>query len=341
LRVLIVDDGSTDDTWQEAQRLARRFKRVSAIHQANGGKSSALNNAIKRSRSEIVICVDADTVFPASTVTRLIRHFRDPKVGAVAGVVKVGNFDGPVTRWQALEYTIGIYIERSAQALMQAIMIVPGACGAWRREALMKVGGFSHITLAEDGDATLKLHKLGYKVLQDNGAIGYTEVPDSLRGLVKQRFRWTFGTIQALWLHRKMIFRRKYGWLGMLVMPSAVVTTLVPMVFWPALLFVNLQNLVAGNYLVIVLFFALSLTLQFMLAAIALWLAKEPLRFLLAVPYGRFIYGPIRTYIMYNTIVTALRGAYVGWNKLTRTGTVNVKRVPGSEALEPAVATSA
>lgn len=335
LQVLIVDDGSTDDTWVHASRLARQYDRVVAIRQKNGGKSSALNRAIKMTSSEIVICVDADTVFPPVTVSRLIRHFQNPKVGAVAGVVKVGNLEGAVTRWQALEYTIGIHIERSAQAFLGAIMIVPGACGAWRRTALLEAGCFSHATLAEDCDTTIKVQKAGYKVMQDNGAISYTEAPQQLRALVKQRFRWTFGTIQALWLHRNMILRRKYGWLGMLVMPTAIMTTIIPLIFWPALLFINGQNLLAGNYGVILLFFLASFSLQFMMAFIAIRLSGESLRWLWSVPFGRFVFGPIRTYIMYNTILTALRGAYVGWNKLARTGTVSTGQVKQQAKTDP------
>lgn len=341
LRILIVDDGSTDDTWLEARQLAKRYKRVKAIHQANGGKSSALNRAIKKTRSDIVICVDADTIFPPATISRLVRHFKDPKVGAVAGVVKVGNLDGHVTRWQSLDYTIGIHIERSAQALLGAVMIVPGACGAWRREALVAAGSFSHVTLAEDCDTTLKLHKAGYKVLQDNGAIGYTEAPDQLKALVKQRFRWTFGTIQALWLHRGMIGRRKYGWIGTLVMPMAVLTTLIPLVFWPSLIFINAQNVLAGNYTVILLFFLLSFSLQFLMALIAIFLSGEQLRRLWSVPFGRFVYGPIRTYILYKTVLTAIKGANVGWNKLVRTGTVNIAQAEQKSAPDEPLAQTA
>lgn len=322
ISIVIVDDGSTDNTWAVAQSLARCYKRVTALHQENGGKASALNNAIARTDSDIVICVDADTLFPARTIPNLVRHFEDETVGAVAGVVKVGNPSGMLTKWQALEYVSGISIERNAQALLGAIMIVPGACGAWRRSALMEVGGFSSSTLAEDCDLALKIQKTGrYKILQDNEAISYTEAPQSLMALTKQRFRWIFGNTQSLWKHRGMLLNENYGWLGMYVMPSAVIAIAVPILFGPLLVTLATMNILSGNYQVVLLFFVLTLATQIIFAAIGIVLAKERFSYLVAVPFARFIYGPIRMYILYKTIVAILKGVDVGWNKLTRTGT--------------------
>jgi len=322
MEVTIVDDGSTDATWQIAISLAKRYKRVTAIHQVNGGKSSALNNAIARSKSDIVICADADTIFPTKTIMSLIRHFEDEEVGAVAGVVKVGNPGSMITKWQALEYATGISIERNAQALLGAIMIVPGACGAWRRNLLVELGGFSNSTLAEDCDLALKIQSTGkYKILQDNNAVSYTEAPQSMAALTKQRFRWTFGNIQALWKHRKLILSRKHGWLGLYVMPSIVVSILIPILFWPFLISLTLMNIISGNYMMVLLFFFITLAIQFIISLVGIILAKEKVYFLLSIPFGRLAYGPIRIYILYKTVLTILKGVDVGWNKLARTGT--------------------
>lgn len=322
IEILIVDDGSTDNTWQVARALARRYKRVKALHQTNSGKAVALNNAIARTESDIVICVDADTLFPPDTIKNLVRHFEDETVGAVAGVVKVGNAHGVLTKWQALEYISGISIERNAQALLGAITIVPGACGAWRRSILMEVGGFSSSTLAEDCDLALKIQKTKrYRILQDNEAISYTEAPQSLMALTKQRFRWTFGNIQSLWKHRHMVLNGDYGWLGLYVMPSAIIAIAVPILFWPLLIAVTVENVMSGNYQVILLFFVLSLVVQFFISAIGVALARERYSLLWAVPFARFTYGPIRMYILYKTVLTILKGVDVGWNKLARTGT--------------------
>lgn len=322
IEIIIVDDGSTDDTMRVAQSLAKRYKRVTALHQANAGKAAALNNGISKSKSEIVICVDADTLFTRETIMHFISHFEDESVGAVAGVVKVGNAHSMLTRWQALEYISGISIERNAQALLGAITIVPGACGAWRRSALIEVGGFSNSTLAEDCDLALKIQKTGnYKIVQDNDAISYTEAPQTLSALTKQRFRWTFGTVQSLWKHRHMVFNEKYGWLGMYVLPSAVLTIAVPIVFWPLLITITIENIVSGNLKVIWVFYLLSIVIQTVISIIGIILAKERYSLLVSVPFARFIYGPIRMYILYKTIDTILKGVDVGWNKLNRTGT--------------------
>lgn len=322
IEVIIVDDGSTDDTWQIAQSLASRFKRVKAIHQMNGGKSSALNNAIAHAKGEIIIGVDADTIFPEHTVTKLVRHFKDSSVGAVAGVVRVGNVNKMITRWQALEYMLSIAIDRNAQAFLNAVMIIPGACGAWRKEAIIAAGGLSHSTLAEDCDLTLSVQRLGrYTILQDNDAVSYTEAPQQIKSLVKQRFRWTFGGIQALWKHRGMLFDWRYKWLGSLFMPNAIVSIAIPFFFWPILIFISIQNILDGNYTIILLYFVISLFLQFIIATIGIVIARSKPSYIIAVPFARFIYGPIRTYILYKTVLTALKGTYVGWNKLVRTGT--------------------
>lgn len=323
IEIIIVDDGSTDNTWDVAQRLASMHVGVQAIHQENGGKSSAINNAIRHASGSIIIGVDADTIFPPQTVTKLIRHFIDPRVGAVAGVVRVGNIRDILTLWQALEYSLSIAIERNAHAYLSSIMIVPGACGAWRKSAILEAGGLSRSTLAEDCDLTMSIQRLGkYKILQDNQAISYTEVPQQFHSLMKQRFRWTFGNIQSLFKHRKMLFNERYGNLGTFVMPYSVISIALPLLFWPFLMWIAAENILSGNYTVILLYFVVSMTLQFIFAIIGLTLIKAPYSYLVAVPFARFIYGPIRVYVLYKTIVTAIKGSSVGWNKLARTGTV-------------------
>lgn len=336
LEVLIVDDGSTDDTWKIAQSLEKRYKRVKAIHQENTGKAAALNNAIAQATGDIVICVDADTIFPQQTVGNLVRHFEDETVGAVAGVIKVGNVRNILTRWQMLEYTVSIAIDRNAHAMLNSIMIIPGACGAWRKSAVLEAGGFSHSTLAEDCDLTFKIQRLNrYRIMQENDAISYTEAPEVINALTKQRFRWTFGNIQSLWKHRAMIFNRHYRWLGFFVMPNSLIGIIIPLFFWPLLAYISIQNVINGNYMIIVLYFVVSLSLQFIVAAIGLRLARERMSYLWAVPFARFIYGPLRLYILYNTVLTALRGSYVGWNKLFRTGTATYPAAPNQLAAVP------
>lgn len=338
LEIVMVDDGSTDDTWHVMQGIVRRYPRgnVRAIRQENSGKASALNNAIANLDTDIVICLDADTLFGRETIAHLVKHFALPQVGAVAGVVKVGNTRNYVTRWQALEYTIGIALERNAQSFLGAITIVPGACGAWRRQAIIDAGGFSHRTLAEDCDLTLAIQQLGYRIVQENDALSYTEAPHTLRGLMKQRFRWTFGNFQALWTYRNMLFDRQYKMLGNFVMPMMAVTIVTPMIFWPLLVAITVQNIINGNLLVIVIFFVASLVVQTVFASIAIRLAGESYRLLWVLPLSRFVFGPIRTYIMYRSLVVAFSGRYVGWNKLVRSGTAAIAKTPARQHLHTA-----
>jgi biofilm PGA synthesis N-glycosyltransferase PgaC len=335
LEIVIVDDGSKDDTSKVAKRLARKYMKVRAFIKTNGGKSSGLNHAIKHAKGEIIIGIDADTVFPPETVGLLVRHFADPKVGAVAGNVKVGNVHNIITRWQMLDYTIGIYLERNAQAALGAVLIVPGACGAWRKTAILEAGGYKHTTLAEDFDLTLMVQKLGYKVLQDNSAISYTEAPNKLKDLTKQRYRWMYGTFQAFWKHRDMMFRRKYGWTGMFVMPLSIFNAFLPIFFVPIIMMINLENMLAGNFKQILVFFAATMIIQAITAFIAVLLARERLRHLLAVPFTRLVYSPIRTFLLYRTVVRAMRGAYAGsvWNT-ARTGTVAGAAASASKAVK-------
>lgn len=325
IEIVMIDDGSSDDTWAVMQRIVRRYKKdVRAIHQENTGKSGALNNAIKQVECELVICLDADTIFEKYAIAHLIKHFADPTIGAVAGVVKVGNASNYITRWQALEYTIGTMLERNAQSLLNAVTIVPGACGAWRRQAVLDAGGFSHRTLAEDCDLTYMIHRLGYRVIQENNARAYTEAPLTLRTLMKQRFRWTFGSIQALWINGHMMFDAKYKMLSNFVMPMTAIALITPLIFWPIVTFITIQNIVNGNYLTIVIFFAASLAVQTIFATIAIKFAGESFKLLFTLPIARFVFSPIRTYILYRSALTVFTGKYVGWNKLIRTGTVTL-----------------
>lgn len=322
LVVTIIDDGSKDETFEVARLLSAEFARVKVLRQANLGKAAALNNGLRHSSGEVVISIDADTIFSPDTVGCLVRHFYDPRVGAVAGTVRVGNIRNILTRWQALEYITSIAIDRAAQAFLGAILVVPGACGAWRRRALTEAGGFSDRTLAEDCDGALAIHECGYTIVQDTEAISRTECPLSVGDLAKQRFRWIFGNIQAYWKHRRMFFNRRFGWLGLFVLPGAAVTLLLPMIFWPLLIGVTVSNILNGRWWVVVLFSLIIMVLQAVVALVGLRFAGESLRHMLAVPITRLVYGPLRTYILYRSLLTVLRGALVTWNKFKRTDTI-------------------
>jgi biofilm PGA synthesis N-glycosyltransferase PgaC len=322
--VIVVDDGSTDGTAAMVRDLAARDHRVRLIQQANSGKWAALNRGFGAVTQPFVVTLDADTLFTPDTVTELMGGFRSPRVGAVAGVIKVGNYSrNVITRWQALEYLTQIGVDRSASALLNAVMVIPGACAAWRKSAVLQAGGYSDATLAEDCDLTLMLHQYGWQVEQADKAVAYTEAPETVDALLKQRVRWMFGTLQATWRHRNMLLRPRYGWLGMLIMPMAVLTVLVPLVFTPFIAIVVVQMISNQGLGAVLLFFGLFSAIYGVMAAVALYLMKERPSHLLMVPLYRLIYEPLRAYLLYASLGTALRGVRLGWNKLARTANMD------------------
>ncbi len=323
--VIVVDDGSSDGTAKVVTKMAASDPRVRLLRQENAGKATALNRAFDHAQSPIVVTLDADTLFTPDTIGNLVRHFTlapEEQLAAVAGVVKVGNLGNLLTRYQALEYLTMIGVDRGAQDLLKAIMVIPGACAAWHRDAVRRVGGFSRTTLAEDCDLGLALQQAGYLVRQDDDAVCYTEAPETVHALVRQRFRWMYGILQALWKRRRMILNPRHGWLGMLVLPLAVISVVMPLVFLPfvyAMAIVLLEGQGLGKVLLYAAIFVLA---QLITAIVGVWLTHDRPSHLLMVPLYRLIYEPLRAYILYRSALTVLRGTRPGWNKLQRLGTV-------------------
>jgi cellulose synthase/poly-beta-1,6-N-acetylglucosamine synthase-like glycosyltransferase len=305
----------------------------------NGGKANALNAGLKTSRGEIVVALDADTQFQTDTIARLVRWFADQKVGAVAGNAKVGNRTNMITRWQALEYVVAQNLERRALAALGTLTVIPGAVGAWRRSALVAMGGFRSDTLAEDQDLTIGMQEQEYEVLFDSSAIAWTEAPSTFRALAKQRFRWAYGTLQCLWKYRRLTFNPRYGALGMIALPQVwlfqiALTALAPLADlllvwqlssqWIAYLqhgpeFSNGDLVTVGiYYLVFVAVDLLAATFGFLAER------KENWALLWWLPLQRFGYRQLMYYVVVRSISTAIGGRFVGWGKLERTGTVKV-----------------
>ncbi len=323
-QVVVVDDGSTDATADLVREIAARDPRVRLVQQPNTGKWAALNRGFAEIEQPVVVTIDADTLLTPDAVAAMVARFERPDVGAVAGVVKVGNHArNVVTRWQALEYVTQIGVDRAAAAALNAIMVVPGACAAWRTRAVLEAGGYSNATLAEDCDLTLMLHQHGWRVEQADDAVALTEAPETVDALLRQRVRWTYGTLQAVWRHRNMIMRPRFGWLGVFVMPLSVLTILLPLVFTPFVAIVVAQMLAAQGPLPVLGYLGLFALLYGVLAAVAVWLLRERPVHLLMVPLYRLIYEPLRAYLLYAALGTALRGVRLGWGKLARTAHVD------------------
>ena len=338
LQVIVVDDGSTDGTLAAAQAV--HDPRVTVRHQANGGKASALNHGIEDATGDMVVVIDADTVLAPDAIRHLVKPLADTRVGAVAGNAKVGNRLNLVTRWQAVEYVTSQNLDRRAFVMLNCITVVPGAIGAWRRSAILAVGGFKHDTLAEDQDLTLTLLRAGHRIALADGAIAYTEAPESLDALLKQRFRWSFGTLQCAWKHRAAFLRRSAGALGMVGLPNIWLFQLVFPLLAPAAdvaLVWSMARLAMevaplgwtvawGHALPVVSLYAFFLLIDFVTALIGVGFEKgESMWQALLVPLQRIAYRQVLYVALLKAMRAAARGWIPSWGKLERTGSLTAR----------------
>ena len=335
--IIVVDDGSPDQTSEVVREQFGAESHVRLFTKSNGGKAAALNYGLQHAQGEIIVALDADTIFPPYTIGALAARFTDAQVGAVAGNAKVGNRINLVTRWQALEYITAQNLDRRAFALLNGITVVPGAVGAWRRDVLAQIGGFASDTLAEDQDLTLKVRKLGYQIAYEENAIGWTEAPDTVRGLARQRFRWSFGTLQCMWKHRDALLRPRYGALGFIAMPNVwifqilfpLISPLMDMLFIWTLVSAALERIEHPNEYAltnlnqVLFYYALFLAVDWLAAGVAFLLERrEQWSLLWWLFLQRFCYRQVMYYVMVKSVAVAIKGAIVGWGKLERKASV-------------------
>ena len=329
--VIVVNDGSTDRTEELLEETFGTDGRVRIIHQINGGKPAALARALEAASSPMVVTIDADTVIDRDAIRKLVRDFADPRVGAVAGNVKVGNRTRWLTRWQALEYITSQNMEKRAFDLLNCIPVVPGAVGAWRVEAIAAAGGFTADTVAEDTDLTIAIRRAGWRISYDEEAIGYTQAPETAGALMGQRFRWTFGTLQSVWKHRDTIGRWKYGTLGWIALPNIFLFQLLLPLFSPAidllfLLSVALWGMAqihlaqvpqlwtAQDLELSVIFFLAFMLIDLLACVIAFALEKkEDWSLLLPLILQRFYYRQMMYVVLFRALTQAVKGRPVGW----------------------------
>ncbi|HEY0428858.1 MAG TPA: glycosyltransferase, partial [Pyrinomonadaceae bacterium] len=340
--IIVVDDGSSDKTFEIAEEKFGDNAKISLFQKGNRGKAEALNFGWQKASGEIIIALDADTLFTAQTISALAHRFADKTIGAVAGNAKVGNRINIVTKWQALEYITSQNFDRRAFASLNCIMVVPGSVGAWRREVLEETGGFSSDTLAEDQDLTIQVRRLGYHIGYEENAIGLTEAPDSLRGLAKQRFRWSFGTLQCMWKHKRALLNPRYGTLGFIAMPNVWIFQVLFPLISPLMDLIFVWTLVSAfigylehqkeyahtptNLGAVMFYYALFLAVDWFGAFAAFLMEKREKKTLLGwLLIQRFGYRQVMYWVMVKSVWTAIRGAVVGWGKLERKATVEVK----------------
>jgi cellulose synthase/poly-beta-1,6-N-acetylglucosamine synthase-like glycosyltransferase/spore germination protein YaaH/peptidoglycan/xylan/chitin deacetylase (PgdA/CDA1 family) len=331
LEIVVIDDGSKDRTAELVRANFSRDRRVRLILQSNHGKPSALNHGLSDAIGEIVVSIDADTIVDPDAVARLVRHFADPNVGAVAGNVKVMNRNRWITRWQALEYITSQNLEKRAFDLLNCIPVVPGAVGAWRTDLLRSHDGFSGDTVAEDTDLTLTIRRNGWKILYDETAIGRTEVPETVDALVKQRFRWTFGTLQAVWKHRDTAGKARYGTMGWIAIPNIflfqivlpLVSPVIDLLFLLSLALWGLGQLKFTRLPELwttqdversLIFFAIFMFIDLITCMIAFALERnEDWTLLAPLILQRFYYRQMMYVVLFSALREALRGRPVGW----------------------------
>jgi cellulose synthase/poly-beta-1,6-N-acetylglucosamine synthase-like glycosyltransferase/peptidoglycan/xylan/chitin deacetylase (PgdA/CDA1 family) len=322
--VVVVDDGSTDGTASIVTGLDVAGVRL--VRQDNGGKAAALNTGVEVTDSEIVVMVDGDTLFEPETLGRLVRPFVEGDVAAVSGNTKVGNRGGLLGRWQHIEYVIGFNLDRRMYDVLQCTPTVPGAVGAFRRDVLEEVGGVPGDTLAEDTDLTLAIGRTGRRVVYAEDARAWTEAPSTLTALWRQRYRWSFGTMQAVFKHRGAVISRdpRQRRIGRRALPYMLLFQILLPAVAPLIdLFAVYSLVFTGAVRTLAVWGAFNLV-QLAVAVYGFRLDRESLRPLWALPLQQFVYRQLMYLVIIESSVSALQGVRSGWKHLPRTGDVVV-----------------
>jgi cellulose synthase/poly-beta-1,6-N-acetylglucosamine synthase-like glycosyltransferase/peptidoglycan/xylan/chitin deacetylase (PgdA/CDA1 family)/spore germination protein YaaH len=340
IRIIVIDDGSTDKTYdvaREAYPADLASGRLTVLTKPNGGKADALNFALETIDEEMYVGIDADGVLAHDAIANLVPHFANPKIGAVAGNAKVGNRVNLWTRWQALEYITSQNFERRALDLFDVVMVVPGAIGAWRTSSVKAGHGYHSNTVAEDADLTMNLLEQGYSVIYEDQALAFTEAPVNADGLIRQRFRWSFGILQAIWKHRGAI--SKHRAMGLFALPNILifqialplVSPLIDLMFLAGILnyfydkHFHPESASADSLYKLLAFFLTFLVVDFAASALAFTLErKHPASkgdgwLLFHIWIQRFTYRQLFSVVLFKTVKRAIDGKPFNWDKLERT----------------------
>jgi cellulose synthase/poly-beta-1,6-N-acetylglucosamine synthase-like glycosyltransferase len=342
--IIFVDDGSQDNTYKIVKEFADKIATsnhegrvisIKVLTKQNGGKASALNYGISHTENEYVVCIDADTQLRSDAISELMKKFlfdsvpgnKNRCIGAVAGNVKIGNENTMLTKWQSIEYITAQNFDRRAFDLINGISVVPGAIGAFRKEAIEKAGGFTNDTLAEDCDLTIRILRNGYRIVNCSNAVAITEAPETLKQFMKQRFRWCYGIMQSFWKNRDACLNLKYKGLGMASLPNILLFQILLPILAPLAdimlilgLIWNRQNPESMHKIEI--YYLLFFVIDLIVSVIAFAMEKEKLRKLIWLIPQRFVYRQLMYIILYKSIRKAIKGEIQGWGVLKRTGHV-------------------
>lgn len=321
--IIIINDGSTDYTRKIAENLSMKYEILQVINKSNGGKAEALNQGIKKARGEIVICVDADSIFLKNTIEKLVFPFYDKNVGAVCGNIKVANRQTGIGKNQSLEYISCLQLDRRFFSTIGCIQVVPGAIGAFRNNVLKEVGGYAKDILVEDMDLTIAISLLDYKIIYDNEAIAYTEAPISYKDLFKQRYRWSFGLLQILKKYRSILFKKRggeNGTLGLIGLPYFAISPFYQIFTFLLFVITICMSIFENHFFNLLLTITFSIIISYILNMFTLFLDKEDKRLSLRTPFMFVFYYTYLTFIWILTINSFIKKEKIKWKKLERIG---------------------